>query len=260
MSHLSLNEIVELIILLSLLFAPKPTKSTKPWNNAAPFVKTGFLTATENDQFSIVHGSWMIWSCHTISSPQWASKEVLWKFGLFSISSDDHLLLNLGHWANPSVLLMAELRRLSYCNCVSLQLLWMSQLPLKQVIELIVLSLLVAPKPTKPWDNAAPIVTTGFLWLLKVTNWGYCISIQWFWSCQANSPSRWDIFVRIWEGGDCTECVCVSLQSLWMSHLPLNPGVLLHHLLQQVSYGRTKDEVLLNVCLPSFALDEPRAL
>jgi hypothetical protein len=43
----------------------------------------------------------------------------------------------------------------------------MSQLPLKQVIELIVLSLLVAPKPTKPWDNAAPIVTTGFLWLLE---------------------------------------------------------------------------------------------
>jgi hypothetical protein len=43
MSHLSLNEIVELIILLSVLFAPKPTKSTKPWNNAAPFAKTGFL-------------------------------------------------------------------------------------------------------------------------------------------------------------------------------------------------------------------------
>lgn len=54
--------------------------------------------------------------------------------------------------------------------------------------------------------------------------------------------------------------MCVSLQWLWMSHLPLNPGVLLHHLLQQVSYGTIKDEVLLNVCLPSFALDEPRAV
>ena len=54
--------------------------------------------------------------------------------------------------------------------CVSLQLLWMSQLPLNQVIELILLSLLVAPKPTKPWDNAAPLFTTGFLWLLKMTN------------------------------------------------------------------------------------------
>ena len=43
--------------------------------------------------------------------------------------------------------------------------------------------------------------------------------------------------------------MCVSLQWLWMSHLTLNPGVLLHHLLQQVPYGRIKDEVLLNVCL-----------
>lgn len=53
--------------------------------------------------------------------------------------------------------------------------------------------------------------------------------------------------------------MCLSLRWFWMGHLPLNPGIPLHHLLQQVSYGRIKDEVLLNVSLASFALDEPPA-
>lgn len=102
MSHLSLNDVVDLTILLSLLYAPKPMKPSKPWSNAVPFAIAGFLQATKNGQLSIMHDSWMIWPCQTISLPQWEFKEVLLKFGLISSSWDDHLPLNLGYWANPS--------------------------------------------------------------------------------------------------------------------------------------------------------------